>query len=127
MKTKISDTASPREEIRSGTRSMPLDLRKVELNPRQVLSYRDQQALHFSGIQYPKGVMRKTWAYGYPREGDDIKIEEVLQKTDLELAVLSSFQVDPEWVSSKLNPMTKVVWVLQAKTEAEVSNIQIAT
>jgi hypothetical protein len=34
--------------------------------------------------------------YGCPRQGDDIKIEEVLQKNDLELAVLSAFQVDPD-------------------------------
>jgi hypothetical protein len=47
-----------------------------------------------SGIQYPNGVVKKTWAFGYDRQGDDIKIEEVLQKSDLELAVLSAFQLD---------------------------------
>ena len=57
---------------------------------------------------------------GVPRLGDDIKIEEVLQKDDLKLAVLSAFQVEPEWVESKLDPKTKVIWVLQAKTAAEV-------
>jgi hypothetical protein len=53
--------------------------------------------------------VKKTWAYGYPRE-DDIKIEEVFQKADLELAVLSAFQVEPEWVESKLNQTTKIIW-----------------
>jgi len=72
------------------------------------------------GIQFPAGVVRKTWVLGHPRQ-DDIKIEEVFQKDDLELAVLSSFQIDPDWVTSKLNPNTKVVWCLQAKNEAEVS------
>lgn len=73
------------------------------------------------GIQYPNGTVKKTWAYGFPRDGDDIKIEEVLQKDDLELAVLSAFQIDSDWIMSKLNEKTKVVWVLQAKSEAEVS------
>jgi hypothetical protein len=76
-------------------------------------------ALQAAGVQFPHGVVKKTWAYGCPRE-DDIKIEEVLQKNDLELAVLSSFQVDPDWVVSKLHPTTRVIWILQAKSKAEV-------
>jgi hypothetical protein len=94
---------------------------EVNQKRREVISFRDQQALRSSSIQFPDGVVKKTWAYGFPRE-DDIKIEEVFQKNDLELAVLSAFQVDPEWVASKLNPTTRVIWVLQAKTELEVSN-----
>lgn len=53
-------------------------------------------ALDISGIHYPDGIVKKTWALGYDRKGDDIKIEEVLQKSDLELAVLSSFQIDAD-------------------------------
>ena len=49
-----------------------------------------------SGVQYPDGVVKKTWAFGYDRQGDDIKIEEVFQKTDLELAVLCTFQLDAD-------------------------------
>lgn len=56
-----------------------------------------------SGIQYPDGIIKKTWAFGYDREGDDIKIEEVLQKCDLQLAVLSSFQIDADCEHSILN------------------------
>ena len=84
-----------------------------------ILSFKDERALGRSGVQFPDGVVKKTWVYGCPRQ-DDIKIEEVLQKNDLELAVLSSFQIDPDWVASKLDPATKVVFVLQAKTESEV-------
>lgn len=73
------------------------------------------------GVEYPDGVVKKTWVQGSPRQGDDIKFEEVLQKNDLELAVLSAFQIEPDWVASKLKPETKVVFVLQAKTEMEVS------
>lgn len=93
--------------------------KNVEKLP-EVMSYRTQQS-NSTGIQYPDGVIKKTWAYGYPRRGDDIKIEEVLQKGTLDFAVLSSFTIDPDWIRSKLQDKTKVVWVLQAKTEAEVS------
>lgn len=85
-----------------------------------VLSYKQQQVLQASGVQYPDGVVKKTWVKGCPRE-DDIKIEELFQKDDLELAVLSTFQVDPDWVAEKILETTKVIWVLQAKDEKEVS------
>lgn len=79
-----------------------------------------QQLLGLPGIQFPDGIVKKTWAYGYTRQ-DDIKIEEVLQKRDLELAVLSAYQVDSDWIMSKLDITTKVIWVLQAKDESQVS------
>ena len=92
----------------------------METNSSEVTSNQKQNP-SASGFQFPKGVVKKTWVYGCPRHGDDIKIEEVLQKEDLELAVLSAFQVDPDWVVSKLSPLTKVIWVLQAKNESQVS------
>ncbi|KAM3071910.1 hypothetical protein ACMFMG_008376 [Clarireedia jacksonii] len=76
-----------------------------------------------SGIQFPRGTIKKTWAHGYARE-DDITIEEVLQSSTLDLAVLSTFQINSDWIQSKLLPSTKVVWVLQAKTEFEKENWQ---
>jgi hypothetical protein len=91
----------------------------------QVSATKLPQSFNLSSIQYPDGVVKKTWAFGYNRQGDDIKIEEVFQKNDLEIAVLSAFQLDADWVMSKLNSTTKVVWVLQAKDEAQVSNINL--
>lgn len=73
-----------------------------------------------TGVQFPLGVVKKTWAQETPRE-DDIKIEEVLQISTLEHAVLGAYQVDTDWLLTKMSPFTKVIWVLQAKTEAEVS------
>jgi len=87
----------------------------------KVLSSNDPKKASTPGIQYPDGAIKKTWVYGCPRQGDDIKIEEVFQKKDLELAVLSSFQIDPAWVEAKLDSKTKIIWVLQEKDEAEVS------
>ena len=66
-------------------------------------------------LQFPRGTVKKTWAFGYPRD-DDIKIEEVLQRSDLTLAVFSSFQWDLEWLLGKLNASsTKMIFVMQAK------------
>lgn len=66
--------------------------------------------------------MKKTWAFLNERKGDDIKIEEVLQKSDLELAVLSSFMWDMDWLFSKLDiRRTRFILIMQAKEEATVS------
>jgi hypothetical protein len=72
-----------------------------------------------SGLQYPDGVVKKTWAFGFDRTGDDIKLEEVLQRRHLEAAVLSSFQWNWDWLLQKLDTQrTKFVFVLQAKDES---------
>jgi hypothetical protein len=82
---------------------------------------KDQQARMGSGVQYPHGVVKQTWAFGFPRSGD-IKIEEVLQKNDLDLAVLSSFQWDQEWILSKVNmARTKLILIAQAVPRDDVS------
>lgn len=73
-------------------------------------------------VQFPNGVVKKTWAFRSPRVGDDIKIEEVFQKSDLELAVLSSFQWDMDWLFSKLDTRrSRFLLVMQAKEDSTVS------
>ena len=70
------------------------------------------------GLSFPHGTIKKTWAYNHPRTGDDITIEEVLQRSDLTLAVLSSFQWDFDWLVPKLDARrTQMVFVMQAKTD----------
>ena len=69
-------------------------------------------------VSFPDGAVRKTWVKGFARE-DDIKIEEVLQRDDLQLAVLSSFQWDIEWLLQKIDlKKSKVILVMEAKDEA---------
>ncbi|RHZ73398.1 hypothetical protein CDV55_109089 [Aspergillus turcosus] len=69
-------------------------------------------------VQFPKGVVKKTYAQYCPRTGDDITIEEVFQRSDLELAVLSSFLWDMEWLFSKVDTrLTRFLLVMQAKDE----------
>jgi hypothetical protein len=70
--------------------------------PQHLHGKAQSRAVDGSGIQYLDGIVKKTWALGYDRRGDDIKIEEVLQKNDLQLAVLSSFQIDADCMSSIL-------------------------
>lgn len=69
------------------------------------------------GPTFLDGVVKKTWAFGHERE-EDIKIEEVLQSTDLKLAVLSSFQWDVEWLLGKLKRSTLLIFVMQAKEDS---------
>ncbi|KAL1844048.1 hypothetical protein VTJ49DRAFT_5799 [Mycothermus thermophilus] len=67
---------------------------------------------------FPRGVVKKTWVSGQPRRGDDIKIEEVLQKDQLQLAVLSSYVWDEEWLLSKIDiSRTKLMLVAYAADE----------
>lgn len=71
-------------------------------------------------LPYPKGIVLRTSARGSPRE-NDITIEEVLQKDDLELAVLSSFQWDEEWLMDKLDlRQTKVMLIAFAGDDTQV-------
>lgn len=79
-----------------------------------------QKASDSACLPYPKGVVLRTWARGTPRDGD-IKIEEVFQKADLELAVLSSFQWDEDWLMSKLNMrQTKLLLIAYAANDEAV-------
>lgn len=74
-----------------------------------------------SNLPYPNGTVKRTWSRGCPRTGDEITIEEVFQKDQLELAVLSSFQWDEEWMISKLDiRRTKILLLAFAKDEAQV-------
>ncbi|KXT14016.1 hypothetical protein AC579_10037 [Pseudocercospora musae] len=77
-----------------------------------------------ASLQYPHGVVKKTWAFDHPRTGHDIKLEEVLEPTSLRTAVLSAFQWDVDWLLRKLNtPLrggsTKCIFVMQAKHESD--------
>ncbi|CAD6568535.1 MAG: hypothetical protein ASARMPRED_001852 [Alectoria sarmentosa] len=69
-----------------------------------------------TGPVFITGTVKKTWAFGHERKHDDIKLEEVLQKNDLNLAVLSSFQWEIDWLLAKINTRsTQITLVMQAK------------
>lgn len=80
-----------------------------------------------AGPPYAQGAVRRTRALGYARRDDDITLEEVLQRGSLELAVLSSFQWDEEWLMKKLDlKKTKVLLIAFARDEVEVSHAPVS-
>ncbi|KAK2778556.1 hypothetical protein FQN53_001755 [Emmonsiellopsis sp. PD_33] len=71
-------------------------------------------------LEFPLGAVKKTWVFGCERQGDDIKFEEVVQKADLEQAILSSYQWDYDWVFSKFwCHDTRLLLVMGIKEEEE--------
>ncbi|KAI0901612.1 phospholipase D/nuclease [Annulohypoxylon nitens] len=120
---KMEEERLARLRERSGKRKAP-DSLPDEQDRRQRPKLNDEAPAKLAtkdtpSLPYPKGIVKKTWVKGCPRK-DDIKIEEVLQKDDLELAVISSFQWDEEWMMSKVNfAKTKIVLVAFASSEAQ--------
>lgn len=70
-------------------------------------------------LAYPHGALKKTWCFSHPRK-DDIKIEEILQRPDLQTALLSSWQLDLDWLLPKLDiPRTKLILIMHSKDASE--------
>ncbi|KAJ5260035.1 hypothetical protein N7497_011147 [Penicillium chrysogenum] len=71
-----------------------------------------------SVAQWPLGAVKKTHVTGFPRSGNEITIEEVIQRDDLELGVFSSFLWDMSWLYSKFNSSsTRILFIMQANDE----------
>ncbi|KAK7529672.1 tyrosyl-DNA phosphodiesterase-domain-containing protein [Phyllosticta citribraziliensis] len=71
-----------------------------------------------TGLRYLNPTIKKTWCFGQPR-GNDVKIEEILQKDKLQLVALSAFQFDTAWWMNKIDPSkTSQVWAIGATDQA---------
>lgn len=71
------------------------------------------------GIHFPLGVVKKTRVASAPRMGDDIKIEEVIQRSGLKYALFSSFLWEPYWLYPKIDMnSTNLMFVMSAKEES---------
>jgi hypothetical protein len=77
-----------------------------------------EPAASAGALHYPHGTVKRTWANKRPRS-NDITIEEVLQPSTLNIAVLSAFQWDNAWLfENHLDPYkVKQVWIMSAKGE----------
>jgi len=64
-----------------------------------------------SGLMYPYGVVKKTWAFGHERTGNEIKLEEVLEARTLRTAVLSAFQWDTVRLPTQAEIRSRIVSV----------------
>lgn len=116
----------PQNEIPSTSQRRPIQVidldspsppLKQKPTPSQTIPDTDTTDMTASSpLRFPHGVVKKTWAFGHARTGNEIKIEEVLEKTTLKSAVLSAFQWDTDWVMSKVDlSHTKLIFVMQAK------------
>ena len=81
----------------------------------EVPAFTQQQALQPSGTRYPDRAVKETWFKGCLEVGNRIRIKEVIQKDDFELAVLCTIQRDADWIDSKLLARTKIIWVLHTE------------
>lgn len=78
-----------------------------------------------SMAQFPLGAVKRTAIGRAARSKDDITIEEVLQRGDLELAVLSSFLWDMEWLFTKMDTFnTRFILMMHAKEQSTVRSIR---
>ncbi|MCJ1434056.1 hypothetical protein MMC27_003422 [Xylographa pallens] len=83
------------------------------------IQFHELPASRETTLRFPTATVKKTWASGFPRSDEDIKLEEVLERKDLTMAVLSSFQWDVEWLLEKIDTATtKLIMVMQANDEA---------
>ena len=74
-----------------------------------------------NSVPFPDGTIKRTFVRGYARTGDEITIEEVLQKDILVLALMSSFQWDEAWLLSKVDTSkTKLLLVAFASDDRQV-------
>ena len=92
--------------------------RRRSTSPPSVRKVLKQKTSDPSNELHLTGVVKKTWVSGHERAGHDIKLEEILQPKDLQIAVLSSFQWDIPWLLNKINlERTKTTLVMQAKDQ----------
>ncbi|KAL1799411.1 hypothetical protein ACET3X_003448 [Alternaria dauci] len=70
-------------------------------------------------LQYPRGTIKRTFASKYPRT-DDITIDELLEASKINIAVISSFDYDSGWLYEKLDPLkVKQIWLMNGKYRGE--------
>lgn len=108
-----SKQESQGRESKSRTRQTSQSVRDTQI--------RATQCPKLKRLWCPRGVVKKTFVQGLPRTDDDISIDEIFQKDELELAVLSSFQWDERWMFTKIDPKkTQVCLVAFANSEKQV-------
>ncbi|KAF2161287.1 hypothetical protein M409DRAFT_28325 [Zasmidium cellare ATCC 36951] len=101
---------------------------KIKSEPQEATGIRPE-SLPSGSLKYPYGVIKKTWAFGHERTGNEVKIEEVLEASTLKTAVLSAFQWDTDWILPKLKtPLhggkTKCIFIMHAKEDEERDKIR---
>ena len=107
----------PARKIASGKSDIaPVQAKETKMSLQSSTVIRGPLDAKVEGSSFPLGTVKKTWAFGHQRKADDIKLEEVLEKNTLNLAVLSSFQWDMDWLLAKMDiKRTHITLIMQAK------------
>lgn len=78
-------------------------------------------------LQWPQGTVKKTHVANTIRGDNEITIEEVIQRGDLELGVISSFLWDMEWFFTKCDTWrTRFLLIMHAKEQEMVRTWNIS-
>jgi len=83
------------------------------------------QATASSTQLYPDGIVKQTFSSAHPRTGKDIKFSELVDASNLQSCVLSSFIWDFDWLFPHFKTKTtKFVLVMQGKDQASRQQIE---
>ena len=115
----LKGAASSKRQRSVSPSAVSREIKRLKGSSQKTTGIQQSQRPLQTRIRYPRGTIRQTWAYGHARTDNDIKIEEVLEKSTLKTALLSAFMWDTNWIMGKLDLQhTKVIMVMQAETEA---------
>ncbi|KAF1927526.1 tyrosyl-DNA phosphodiesterase domain-containing protein [Didymella exigua CBS 183.55] len=104
-----------RKRRRTPSPDRPMKLQSKARAPAPVRDSTRLQPHSESALQYPRGAIKRTFATKFPRT-DDVTIDELLQASTVNIAVISSFQWDAEWLGRKLShTKVKQHWIMNAR------------
>lgn len=133
-KRKLDDTSASTQPSRKLPKTQPVIVSRARTKstapqPRSEICHQLASNAPSVGIhptsrsvpQWPLGAVKKTHIAGFPRTGNEITIEEVIQRDDLDLGVFSSFLWDLEWFFTKINTQSsRILLIMQANDQETV-------
>lgn len=109
----------------AGSRTQPVVIRDMPASTTSSAAKSTDSGSSSASLPFPEGVVKKTWMRGQPRGEDEITAEEVLQKDKLQMAIISSFQWDEEWMLKLIDVRrTKLMLVAFAADEDQKAAMQ---
>ncbi|KAJ5563909.1 hypothetical protein N7513_000151 [Penicillium frequentans] len=107
------------QPVTTGTSSVSVSLSKPSSSPPSSSdSTATVRPTARPALQWPQGIVKKTHVANTIRGDNEITIEEVIQRGDLELGVFSSFLWDMEWFFTKCDTWrTRFLLIMHAKEQ----------
>lgn len=114
----ISDSDEDEENDVKHAIALSLQGKQSPGSSASVASHGNREQRNFEKLQFAEGVVLLTKADSFPATANHVSIEDLFERDHLRRAVLSAFQIDLEWVLSKLNVgRTAIHIACEAKTE----------